>query len=264
MSIQKFPLAAIQKVKQYIKNTLALPDAEQQAQGIALSPDDEPPEPESLDDLSGIFSLGGGGDEDTVMPQQVQNQWFVSTVNPGAALLKLPGLGLKSGYRLVSYLYRLETDGVGIIWAVPEEMSGTAALEQVLSGCKAISQLPKPAGAMPHFMEAISGDRSPTSFIVASILRRELQEFGALGQRCNWNHHRLLDSVPDKVQWTWKSEQPKDLLPKVKLLPNDQAIVEFFTCRMTAPITIYRHVDQYPTGQYRMNSVDQSVAIAHR
>lgn len=266
MSIQKFPLAAIQKVRQYIKSALALADSSGQLNGSteAIGVNDDVPEPESLDELSGIFSLGGPEEVAGATVQAVKHQWFVSTVNPASTLLKLPGLELKPGFRMVSYLYRMDELGAGMVWAVPEELSSTADLEAALRGCSTLAKLPKPQGALPHFMEAIVGDRSPTSFIIASILRRELQEFGAMGQRCNWGHHRLIDAIPAKVQWVWKGEQAKDLTPKVKLLPNDQAAVEFFTCRMAAPYTIYRHVDQYPTGLYKSNGVDQSLAIAQR
>jgi hypothetical protein len=260
MPIQKFSLATIQKVRQYIQRTLLLPDAEQQSRQLTESGLDELPEPESLDGLSDLFSFGGVTDSD-LGSTQVLDQWFVSTVNPAAALLKLPGLWLKPGFRLVSYLYRSEGSGVGVVWAIPEELSNTAQLEKASMNCTRLSQLPHPVGALPNFMEAIEGDRSPVSFMIASIFRRELQEFGALGQRRTWSHHHLVDTTND-MRWQWRETPVKNTTPKVKLLDEGQAAVEFFTYCDSPPLTLYRHVDQYSTNHYKPRSLDQSVAIA--
>ncbi|HEY9698056.1 MAG TPA: hypothetical protein V6D10_12380 [Trichocoleus sp.] len=264
MSMQKFSLEAIQKVRKYIQEALAVKDTEEQSQAWAgLEDDAEPPEPESLDDLSGVFTFGGLSPEDVSTPN-LEGYWFVSTVNPAAALLKLPGLQVKPNYRLVSYLYRASQNGIGLVFSLPETLSTTAQLEKVLAKSGGIAQPPCPEGALPNFMEAIEGDRSPVSFMVASILRRELQEFGAVGKRCNWNHHRLIDAIPTKLSWVWRVDPPKDLLPKVKVLPDGQAAVEFFSCRIGESIMLYRHLDQYPAGQYKAASLDKALAVAQR
>lgn len=258
MAIQRFPLASLQKVRRYIQQTLILPDVEQQPKSVQSS--DELPEPESLDELSGLFSFGGSSAMQT-FSTVVQDQWFISTVNPGACLLKLPGLKLMPDYRLVSYLYRHENSGVGIVWAVPEELSTTAQLERALVNSKSITQIPRPEGAMAHFMEALEGDRSPVSFVIASIVRRELQEFGATGDRRNWGLHTLIDQV-DPQHWQWRVDQPQDLSPKVRVLPDGRAAVEFFTYRAGTPKTLYRHLDQYPLGVYKAATLDKALAIA--
>ncbi|WP_416667286.1 hypothetical protein [Egbenema bharatensis] len=178
MSIQKIPLDTLKKVRQYIQVTLSLSEAEQQPKNWAeLNEDNEPPEPESLDALSGIFTFGGLSEED-LSDSTSRDCWFISTVNPANALLKLPGLSLKPTLRLVSYLYRAGEDGMGLVFAVPEASSTMAVLEKPLQHCKDITQLPQPDHALPQFMDAIAGDRSPLSFAIASVFRRELQEFG--------------------------------------------------------------------------------------
>lgn len=264
MATQKFPLDKLNQLRQYIQKILTIPDAEHPAQASTGGEDGEDvPEPSSIDALSDLFTLGGAATVDA-LPLYLQDQWFISTVNPASVLLKLPGLGLKPDFRLVSYLYRSEGSGVGLVWAVPESLSTTVHLEKALAASGGLSQPPKPEGALKSFMEAIEGDRSPASFVVASILRRELQEFGALGQRRNWSHHRLIDTLPAKANWEWRSEQPKDWMPKVKVAPDGQAIVEFFTCRLTNPITLFRHVDQYSADLYQPRSLDKGLAVANR
>jgi hypothetical protein len=262
MAFQKFPLATLKKVRQYIRNTLILPSSEQHPTWTVLKTAEDLPEPDSLDALGDLFKFGGLA-EDQLPPSKLLGRWLISTVNPAAALLKLPGLRLKPGFRLVSYLYRAETDGAGVVWAIPEAFGTTAQLEKVMVAAGDLAQPPKPESALLDFMQAVEGDRSPQSFIVASVLRRELQEIGALGQHRNWSYHRLIDTPPTQAKWRWRTEPPQDLSPKVRLLP-DQAAVEFFTCRVTAPVALFRHIDQYPLGQYKASSMDRVVAIVQR
>jgi len=265
MSIQKFPLEVLKKVRQYIQNTLSLADTERQPQTwTGLEESDELPEPESLDDLSGIFAFGGQSVEEFATPHS-RGHWFVSTVNPGTTLLKLPGLRLKPELRLVSYLYRSEEDGVGLILGIPKFFSTTAYLEKALQHSGSLSQPPKPERALAHFMDAIEGDQSPLSFVAASIVRREFQEFGAVGKRRNWSHHRFIDAIPPQAKCQWRLEHPpKDLSPKAKISPDGQAAVEFFSYRSGSTVVLYRHFDQYSAGQYKSNSLDKAIAIIHR
>ncbi|PSB17638.1 hypothetical protein C7B76_09470 [filamentous cyanobacterium CCP2] len=265
MTIQKFPLETLKKVRQYIQGTLVLSDAKTQPQSWAeLDEENELPEPESLDDLSGVFAFGGLSEEELSGSTQ-RDRWFVSTVNPADSLLKLPGLSLNPAFRLVSYLYRAGEDGVGLVVAVPERYSTMVHLEKSLQTCGDISQPPKPDNALPQFMEAIDGDRSPLSFLIASLFRRELQEFGALGNRCQWSHHRFIDALPAQANCQWRVEpSPKDFSPKVKVLPTGQAAVEFFTYRAGNPIVIYRHLDQYAAQNYKVNPLDKAIALIQR
>lgn len=259
MSIQKFPLKTVQKVRQYIKTCLTVPASDYMAH-FSASLDDDIPEPDSVDDLSDLFGFGGIDPMDSIAT--TDSHWVLSTVNPATALVKLPGLWLRSDLHLVSYLYQAEGSSVGVIWAVPESLSATADLEKPLDISTSISKIPKPEGALPSFMDGIEGDRTPASFLVASIFRRELQEFGATGARANWAHHRLIETLPEQVHWEWNGDHPKDCCPKVKILPDGQAVVEFFTCRVVAPVTLYRHIDQYPANSYKPVSLDKSIARA--
>ncbi|MCU0567727.1 MAG: hypothetical protein MUF49_14150 [Oculatellaceae cyanobacterium Prado106] len=274
MATQKLPLPAIQQIRQYVKGTIALTEPDSKFQSWALLDElEDIPEPESLDDLSHVFGFGSLSTE-AIAPPSLTNPWSISTVNPAAALQKLPGLKLKPGFRMVCYLYRSKanlpkadpskTDGAGLVWAVPEAQSTTAALEKALSKSVDLTQPPKPEGALPHFMEAIEGDRTPVSFIAAAMLRRELEEFGAVGQRCNWSHHRLIDAIPPQVQWQWGTPNPPDLTPKIKLMPDNQAALEFFTCRITHPIGIFRHLEIYPSHSYYPQSQSRPIAVAQK
>ena len=261
MAIQKLPLEAVQKIRQFIKTALTLPNLENAPKSQTLFDlTDELPEPDSLDSLGDLFKLASLPEEAPHTPN-AEGRWFISTVNPAAAMMKLPGLQLQTGLKMVGYLHRTSEGGLGAIYALPEEFSTTAQLEKGLAVSGDRTQPPQPEGALPDFMDAVTGDRSPSSYLVASLLRRELQEFGALGKYCEWSHHRLIQAIPPQVNWQWRSEMPKDFSPKVATAPDGRTIVEFFSCRVVAPIAIFRHVDQYPAGHYKATVVNQVVAV---
>jgi hypothetical protein len=264
MSVQKVPLESVQKIRQHIKNALTLPESENHPRSWSSYDElDELPEPDSLGDLGELFNFGGPIEEATYAPN-TKGKWFISSTNPGAALMKLPGLKLKPQLRLVSYLLRNGENGIGVTWAVPESFSTTVNLEKGLANSGDSNHPPHPEGAFSDLMEAIDGDRSPVSFLIASILRRELREFGALGKSCNWTHHRLINALPNQVHWHWKVDEPKDFSPKVRVFPDGKAAIEFFTCRVAAPVAIFQHLDQYPNGHYKPASLDRPIAVAQK
>jgi hypothetical protein len=265
MSIQRVSLAALQKVRQYINQTLILPESENHPKTwLALREVDEVPNPDSLAELGDLFNFGEVlPDEEVPMPN-VHGRWFISATNPGTAFTKLPGLRLKPGLRLVSYLYRLGEDGQGQVWALPEHLSITAHLEKALKSSGGSDHPPQPEGALADFMEAVAGDRTPLSFVIASLLRRELSESGALGKTCQWQQHQLIDQVPPQVNWQWQGESPKDMAPKVRIFPDGKAAVEFFSCRVMAPIAICQHIDQYPAGHYKALCFDRTIALGQK
>ncbi|HEY9815773.1 MAG TPA: hypothetical protein V6D20_08255 [Candidatus Obscuribacterales bacterium] len=264
MSIQKFPLTTIQKVRQYIQSALVLPESEQQPPSTKTFEDDqEVPEPESLDALGDLFKFGGPSDI-LESNASASGRWLVSAVNPADALIRLPGLTMKEGLRLVGYIYRSEKNGKGVVWAVPEVLSVTAELEKALSDDLDLTHPPQPKQALKDVMESIEGDRSVVSFMVASILRREMLEFGSAGKHCRWTHHRLIDGIPNTIVPEWRTEPPQEFSPRARIFPDGRAAVEFFTCRVAAPTAIFRHIDQYPADSYVVNSLDRAIALVHR
>jgi len=266
MSIQKIPLASIQKIRTYLTSLLVLPESENCPRSLSWNESDDLPEPESLDELGGLFDLGPAEEEDALMTRSPTSSWLISAVNPATALRKLPGLRLKMGLRWVSYLYRdpnQPENGTGITWAVPEEYCTTATLEEALEHDCDPDHPPRPQGALDDFMAAIEGDRSPPSFIVAALLRREIQDFVCAKAKQDWSYHRLIDSPPKQFQWQWKA-QIKDLSAKIRKREDGKVAVEFFTCRTSAPIAIFRHVEQYSPLSYQSKAIDQPVAIPIR
>ncbi len=262
MALQKFSLDVVQKVQQYIQSQLTLPASEQQPvsdmkeREMAL----EAMAPESLDALGDLFRVGGFGDDEGVAPN-AEGRWFISTIDPAGALSKLPGLELKNKVRLVTYLQRQSTGGMGVTWALPELMSTTAELEAAIEAAGDRAIPPHPKGALGNVMDGVTGDRSAASYLEASILLREFKEFGRSGQNCRWSHHRLITAAPNKP-WKWRTQQPLTYLaPKVQIKDEKIAMVEFFSCRVVPPIALFRHLDQYVVKSYRPKTNDQVVAL---
>lgn len=264
MSTQRIPLDTLQKVRQYLKTVLVLPESENRPLTAALMADPSlMPEPDSLADLGDLFRIGSGLSEGVPMPNNC-GQWYVSVMDPGVAFMKLPGLELRSGYRLATYLYRQGEEGIGKTWAIPEALSTTANLEKALADVGSEHEPPVPSGCLKDVSLAIEGDGSASSYVYASLLRREIHEFGYLGKWSVWNKHQLINTIPQQLQWQWRTEGIKDLSPKVRILPEGRAVVEFFTCRVVPSIAIFQHLDQYNTGSYLPKSIDRPVAIGER
>ncbi|MEB3293829.1 MAG: hypothetical protein VKJ24_11780 [Synechococcales bacterium] len=266
MSTQRISLDALQKVRQYLRTILVLPEPENRPRLFSMlegSPAFSAPEPDSLAGLGDLFRVGTSLEEGVPMPND-QGQWFISVVDPGVVFMKLPGLQLKPGMRLVSYLYRMGNVGVGKTIALPEALSTTAHLETALTQANGTENPPQPEGALAHVMMAVEGDSSPFSYLIGSLLKREFSEFGAIGQQVSWHKHQLINTIPQQLQWQWRTEAVKDLSPKVRLLPDGRVIVEFFTCRVTPSIALFQHLDQYAAGQYQSQGVDRAIAIGER
>ncbi|MGJ3245083.1 MAG: hypothetical protein ACFE0I_03295 [Elainellaceae cyanobacterium] len=262
MTIQTFPLEKIQTVRRFIRNGLTITANSGTWAGSGFQDGDEPPEPGSIDELGNLFSVGSFSEsDDDAQSTHLHGKWSISNVDLAGILIKLPGLALKPGVRLVSYSSQTQDDGVGVVWALPEELSHTAQLEDALIQAGDRHQYPKPTGVLDDVMDAIEGDRSHASFLIASILRRELQEFGASGRSRDWGYHRLISTLPAQVIQRLGSE-PRDFSPRVRLLPDERAAVEFFSCRISTPHQIFRHVDQYPPNRYVPDSLDRVIATA--
>lgn len=261
MSFQRYPLPTVQKVSQFIRNTLVLPAVEQHP-GL-VQPDgaeEDEKEPDSLDELGGLFRVGDMP-EDHLPAPNTEGRWFVSMVDPSEALAKFPGLWVRPGIRLVTYLRQDTAGGVGTTIALPDLLSTTEYLDAAIEKAGA-EQPPQPMGALPNLMAGIDGDGSLSSFLEASIFIRELRELGRLGRYARWVYHRYVAAPPQQVSWEWRCAMPEDFSPKVVLRQDGEILVEFYSCRVQKPVALFRHLDRYPPNSYTATNQDQVIAVA--
>ena len=206
---------------------------------------------------------------------------YLSPVDPSDAVRIVTHVHLKPGYVLQGYQYISGSNGNGFVYAIPEEArlpdpyEHVHRLKEVVPGVHL--PYPEPPNALPHFMDAIEGDGSPRSFLEASILMRELEEFGAIWHGCDWADHAILYTDPNNGKsrlpmelreddrwlpeyWTWLVPRPEEWRPCVKL--GDQgATVEFFSFSALGQCNIVKHVDTYEHGSMHPTSASQDLAF---
>ncbi len=259
MSFQRYPLPTVQKLSQLIRDALALPNANYQA-GNTEPGDDDGKIPDSLDALGDLFRIGDDPDDHLVAPN-TDGRWFLSTIDPAAALTKLPSLWLCPGTRLVTYLKQDSSGGLGSTVALPGLLSTTECLEAAIETVASPDQTPTPTGTLPNLMAGLEGDGSLASFLAASIFLRELKEFGRFGRYSRWAHHRFIAAPPPQIPWQWRTKLPEDFSPKVVLRQDAEVLVEFYSCRVQKPVALFRHLDRYPPNSYIASNQDQVIAV---
>lgn len=201
--------------------------------------------------------------------------WSISSVDPMKVVAAFGCLSVKEGYALRAYQFRQGGNGNGVVWAMPADAEFPAP-ERCSRLRKVFLQPPKPPKALPDVMKAIDGDGTPWSYLCASILGRELVEFGAMWHGCSWSTHRLLGSNPmrgdrqeatddhslDPAAWTWHEAEPAEWQPQVTE-DGEKMAVAFFTHSGLMPEGIFRHKDTFRKGSYSFKSQQKAIATGH-
>lgn len=244
----------------------------------------ESPMPTSLQEKSAIISVEKIQElreraSALSLPVEGQDEphgWSRSRVEPNGLVDIFAPLRLRNGYVLRAYVFREEGNGNGVVWAMPEDAEFPASKD-----CPTLEnhplKAPKPRGSLDDPMEAIEGDGSPWSYLAASLLRRELREFGAMWHGCDWGTHFLLDDNPWKGgaprknaspmehpvskadQWRWLGPRPTQWGPQVRM-EDDKVTVTFHTYSGLEKESIFRHIDTYRTGKYRAKVEQRKIA----
>lgn len=189
--------------------------------------------------------------------------WFVSAWDANRLLRVFDTLRLKAGFALHAYVLGAGDNGNGVIWAVPTDAPVVAVEE-----CPRLDEWlapPRPPAAVP-FMQAIEGDGSPWSYLSASILRREAEEFGAEWHGVNWSDHTIISRPPPQADgqdisdeareltgeppagdWQWNGEAPRTWKP---LYTDRGATREVVLHSYSALVqeAIYQATDTYSAG----------------
>ena len=188
-----------------------------------------------------------------------------------------PCLKVEDGYYLAAYQYRFGDNVNGFVFAIPRGRD--------LPPPEAHSERedifltpPKPEGALDDAMEAIEGDGSPMSYLSASILGRELSEFGAMRHGCFWSNIVIVGSDPwgedsrhlftmipisPKDNWNFSLPEPDDWSPAV-FVTEEKVIVRFYIWSGLGTETISLIQDTYSPGNYCFTSNQTYLATGGR
>jgi len=203
-------------------------------------------------------------------PANTPDGWSISPVDLTKVVNVFSLLRLKQEMVLRAYQYRQGHDGNSVVYAMP-------AGERLPVIKVKTKQPARPATALENIMEAIDGDGSLESYVQASILRREINEFGALGHGSDWElYHVLGDTVwadPSQASvspaqatpsgtahmWQWAIQQPDDFHPKIE--QQDKVVkVNFYVYTALGKERIIRFEDTFKTGSYTFQTDSQLIA----
>lgn len=124
------------------------------------------------------------------------------------------GLRLRPGYQLVAYCNASMGNCSSLLYAVPQgepistrpvptstDLSGPfkdpfVAWELASGASQEELSPPRPARALPDFMQAITGPDTIEAYLAASLLARDGLEIGAGWHGCNWLTHQILLESP--------------------------------------------------------------------
>ncbi len=198
--------------------------------------------------------------------------WFKASSDPTELVNGCPGLKIKTGYVLRSYVYSDGPNAESVVWALPSSAQFPDPDPRRHIG---LTTPPRPPEALSDFIHAIEGDGSPWSYLAASILERELGEFIASWHGIRWGRHRVLDEDPfeaarprgsdgsedafDETQWEWVKPKPKRWRPTVRM-QDTKVTVTFYTYSGLGRQTIYRDVDRYTRGKYQFETELTTIA----
>ena len=177
--------------------------------------------------------------------------WSRSPADPMRVLAVFQHLHLEPGWVLRAYQYIAGFNGNGVVWAMPAD----APFPVPAAG----DDTPHPPGAL-HFTRVLLGDGTPDSYLQASLLVRELGEFGARWHGVEWPTHRVLDAnpllessqgrsefpgpTPAPEAWRWEEPRPERWAPLVQMW-TDEVLVTLHTFSPLGVEAVYRHVDRY-------------------
>lgn len=209
--------------------------------------------------------------------ENVPDGWTKGRRDVAQVVALFPTLKIREGFRLVAYVFREGGNGNGFVWALPADAEFPEPADCPKLETHFLNP-PKPFDALEP-SEVIEGDGSPDSYLQASLLRRELNDYAASWHGLAWTAHTILDGIPEarnpedvdvdplkqpgtpKNRWKWKEAEPLDMNPTVRF-DGDRVTVTFFTFCPLEQERLFRNIDVYRRGKYRPVKVEDKVEIA--
>jgi hypothetical protein len=220
-------------------------------------------------DLREVQQLRSAAAHAAAFPEDYSEGWQKSPIDPCALLCAFPSLRLRQGYTLRAYSFRAGGNGNAFVYSMPTG-SPFPEPKECARDRGHFLEPPIPLDALADVMDAIEGDESPWSYVSASLLSRELREFGARWHGCEWGTHVILEANPingprpsadmttDASQWEWIEPEPQEWRPVVVM--SEPITVRFFTYTGLGAERIVRHLDSFRPGKYQFDVQDTPIA----
>ena len=212
--------------------------------------------------------------------------WTISNDDPATILNGCRHLSIRPGWTLKAYFYRDGGNGNGFVVGARKGKKLPSAQKILPLADRPWEEICDELDNIYQCMTAVVGDRSPESYLEASMAHRELLEFGALWHGVSWRTHTVLDRLPlpeetpangqdadrplssvgtKPEEWKWKTPKPEQWKPTVEF-DGDCVTVTFYThsALMTREEgeTIVRHQDTYLEGFYvPVKSSERVIAV---
>ncbi|MEK5419513.1 hypothetical protein [Paenibacillus sp. FSL L8-0708] len=196
---------------------------------------------------------------------QYQLGWFRSSTNPESILKGFSHLHIKENYKLRAYQYSDGANGNGVVWAIPVNMDLPPANE-----CECLEEhfliAPKPAFALDDCMQVIDGDKSPLSYLQASVAFHDIHEFGAFWHGTSWGRDVILPinegENADKYQWKMIEDEPATLEPHFYYSNLGNPTIVFHTINDIGTVTMNRYVHTFSKSDYTLRVERTCIATA--
>lgn len=230
-------------------------------------------------DAARLQPLCGKALEVNRLAWEIPQGWSKSRADLTRLLAPFHPLSLKPRVVLCAYQFREGENGIGAVWALPEGAESPEPQDCPLSrsGEPWNIDVPRPPAAYVSIMSHIKGDGSPWSYLAASILSREIAEFGARWHGRQWSVHRVVGANPlttpgdhdaDPLaaprgaasEWQWLEPEPCRWEPHVRMEPEG-VTVTFYTYSGWQRQHLYRHTDRYRPGSYEGRSERTEIAV---
>ncbi|QAV16168.1 hypothetical protein EB820_19450 [Brevibacillus agri] len=193
--------------------------------------------------------------------------WFRTAANPESIVRAFSHLRIKEGYKLRAYQYTDGANGNGIVWALPVDTELPDPNE-----CQRLEEhflsAPKPSFALADFMQAIDGDRTPLSYLQASIVFHELHEFGAMWHGTSWGRDIILPLTDDQkshyghYEWEMIEDEPEIIEPHFYYDVEGNPVIVFHTINDIGTTTFNRYVHTFSKNDYTAHVERTCIATA--
>lgn len=195
-------------------------------------------------------------------------------IAPGSMVKYFAPLRLKKGWTIRGFIFGHFMGHTMLPFGLPRNVKLPSPDRRLLTpdaAWKGLSRL----GALKDYMAIVEGDGSAASYLLASILSREIAQIGAFWHGLHWRTHVLLESDPWKAgpfvpysdwpmsprrEWSLVAARPRTWKPSVTFVPGRQPVVSFYSLSARDGEAIYVHQDTFGGDGMSFTSTENVIA----